>query len=227
MKVRRPFLFVLLLRALCVLCVTSVLAPAQAEPAENALRQFVDRVDSLSAKFEQVQTDDQGKLLQTTSGRVWLQRPEASAKSGTGKFRWAYEKPYEQLLLCDGKTIWLFDPDLAQVTVRPAEQTLAGTPVELLARRGSLEKQFTVTDGGLSQGVRRIKLSPKATDSDFKEIELWLRNGVPQRLRFNDPLGGVNEVSFSEIQTNAAVDQKLFTFQVPKGVEVIKAEESK
>lgn len=202
---------------LCVLCVLCGEHAFSATPAQDALQSFVNRVETLSAKFEQVQKDEQGELLQTSSGRLWLSRP--------GKFRWSYEKPYEQLMVCDGKTLWLFDPDLAQVTVRPAGATLHGTPAQLLSDRAALEKHFKVVDAGMDGKSRRVRLLPKNKDSDFQSVELWLKDGVPQRMRFQDPLGGSSDVSFSDIKANTVLETGLFTFEVPKGVEVIRSDE--
>lgn len=191
-------------------------AAAVAAPAPDALRRFVEQVDTLSARFEQVQRDEDGEVLQTSSGQLWLARP--------GKFRWSYEKPYRQLMVCDGKTLWHYDPDLAQVTVRPAGATLQGTPAQLLTDRGALERHFTVEHLGAAAGADHLQLQPKAQDSDFKSVELWLRDGVPQRMRFTDPLGGVSEVRFTDIRTNARIDPAQFRFEVPPGTEVISAQ---
>ena len=199
--------------------VALLIAPviASAGPAQDALQSFVNRVESLSAKFEQVQKDEHGEVLQVSSGLLWLARP--------GKFRWSYQKPYDQLMVCNGETLWLFDPDLSQVTVRPAGASLQGTPAQLLADRKALEKLFRIEDAGMEGKARRVRLLPKAKDSDFQSVELWLKNGVPQRMRFQDPLGGSSDVSFTEIKTNTALDAKLFKFEIPKGVEVIRADE--
>ena len=201
---------------LCALCAKSLFVPASAAPAPDALQQFVQNVETLTARFEQVQKDDQGAVLQASSGRLWLARP--------GKFRWSYEKPYQQEIVCDGKTLWQYDPDLAQVMVRPAGATLQGTPAQLLTDRAALHRHFKVENLGREAGVAHLRLLPKAKDSDFKSVELWLKNGAPQRMRFEDPLGGASDVTFSDIRTNAAIDAVQFRFEIPKGVEVISAQ---
>jgi outer membrane lipoprotein carrier protein len=206
--------YLAVLSVLCVLCGESSFA---ATPAQDALQSFVNRVETLTAKFEQVEKDEHGEVLQVSSGQLWLSRP--------GKFRWSYQKPYEQLMVCNGETLWLFDPDLSQVTVRPAGASLQGTPAQLLTDRAALDKQFKIEDKGAEGKVRRVRLVPKAKDSDFQSVELWLQDGVPQRMRFQDPLGGSSDVSFSDVKTNTALDTKLFSFEVPKGVEVIRADE--
>ena len=186
--------------------------PAQADP----LQQFVQKVESLSARFEQVQKDEKGAVLQKSEGRLWLARP--------GRFHWRYEKPYAQQIVCDGKTLWQYDPDLAQVMVRPAGATLQGTPAQLLTDRAALDQHFKVERLGQDGGSARLRLTPKAKDSDFKSVELWLKDGTPQRMRFEDPLGGASEVRFTDIRTNAPIEPGQFTFQIPKGAEVISAQ---
>jgi outer membrane lipoprotein carrier protein len=197
----------------CLVLSSSALAAA---PAADPLQQFVQKVETFSARFEQEQKDDQGRVLQHSSGRLWLARP--------GKFRWSYEKPYQQEIVCDGQTLWQHDPDLDQVMVRPAGATLQGTPAQLLTDRAALEKHFKVESLGNDGGVAHLRLLPRAKDSDFKSVELWLKDGAPQRMRFDDPLGGANEVRFSDIRTNAPIEPKHFSFTIPKGAEVIQAD---
>jgi outer membrane lipoprotein carrier protein len=195
-----------------------LLAPlAHAAPAPDGLHGFLAGVDTLAARFVQVQKDEEGRVLQESSGRLELARP--------GRFRWAYEKPYEQLVVCDGKTLWLYDPDLEQVTVRPAGATLQGTPAQLLADRTALDRHFAVEEAGAEGGERKLRLVPRAADSDFRSVEIWLREGAPRRMRFHDQLGGISEVSFSEVTVNKPIDARRFAFEPPAGVEVILAEE--
>ena len=189
--------------------------PARAATAEDELRQFVENVRSLRARFVQTQTDEHGEIVSSGAGTMALARP--------GKFRWNYEQPYSQLMVCDGERIWAYDPDLAQVTVRPAGETLAGTPAELLAQRARLTDNFTVQDRGEQNGYRRVGLEPKSDQSDFKSIELWLKGGVPSRLRFADPLGGSTEVELRDLEVNVSIDADQFRFTPPKGVEVVES----
>jgi len=200
------------------LCVLGALCarPSFASPETDALQRFVEKVETLSAKFQQVQKDEKGSVLSASSGTLWLARP--------GKFRWSYEKPYQQLIVCDGKDLWQHDPDLNQAMVRPAGATLQGTPAQLLTDRAALDSHFRIEGAGAENGAQRVRLVPKAPDSDFKSIELWLKDGAPQRMRFLDPLGGVSEVDFTEVRTNLKLDSGLFRFEPPKGTEVIRAD---
>lgn len=191
---------------------------AHAASAEEELRLFVENVRTLNGRFVQTQTDEHGELVSSGAGMVAIARP--------GRFRWSYAQPYEQLMVCDGETIWAYDPDLKQVTKRPAGETLAGTPAELLAQQARLSDNFTTKDLGEKDGLRVVSLEPKNDQSDFKSIELWLKSGVPQRLRFSDPLGGNTVVELRDVKVNAPIADTQFKFTPPKGVEVVEGDAS-
>lgn len=199
------------LPALALLAV-ALSPPAQAD-ARAELQRFIDGVQVLEARFEQKQTDEDGAVTATSSGTMAIARP--------GRFRWDYQAPYAQLMVCDGRKIWLYDPDLAQVTVRPAAEALAGTPAALLSQGGALAESFTLEDAGRDGEASVVRLTPKSADSDFRAIELSLRAGVPQRMTFFDQLGGTTEIRFSELRSGGRVDESRFRFVSPPGVEVV------
>lgn len=210
------------LSSLLAILLASASATASADAAQDALKRFVDGVQTFEARFEQTQTDDRGKVLGRSSGLFLLARPPAASKTGVGRFRWAYEKPYEQLSICDGVKLWAYDPDLDQVTVRNARTALAGTPAALLSQRGGLTEAFVVQDGGSDGEAKIVRLLPKAKDGDFKLIELTIdKAGAPQKMRFEDPIGGSSVVQFSAIKTNQTIDAAQFQFVPPKGTEVV------
>lgn len=199
------------LTALLALCAATLASAADNDP----LKTFSEDLDSFSATYEQVQTDEQGQVIQRSAGSMALERP--------GKFRWTYDTPYEQLMVCDGSTIWIYDPDLAQVTQRPAQAALGGTPVALLSQRSALADSFNVEELGDEDGLQALRLLPKSPDGDFKSIELWLMNGAPTRMRFHDTLGGQTEVRFNQIRLNPRLDASEFQFEPPDGVEIVEA----
>lgn len=201
-----------MLRAVSMLLLLLMLPAAYAGQGDEALRRFVDGVQTLSAAFEQVQIDEHGEVLSQRSGQFELSRP--------GRFRWSYESPYQQLMVCDGKRIWNYEPDLAQVTVRDAQQVLRGTPAALLAQKSLLGDAFGIESGGAKDGVDLVVLKPRG-DADFQKIELWLAGGVPQRMKFYDALGGYTDVRFSKVKTGVKLDAARFSFTPPKGTEVV------
>ncbi len=199
---------------LTVAMLTSV--EASAAGSSQALQRFVSGVQTLSASFEQVQTDEQGAVLSQRSGIFELSRP--------GRFRWEYQKPYAQLMISDGRKVYNYEPDLSQVTVRDADEILRGTPAALLAQTGAdLGEGFVIEDGGREGKTDLVRLKPRADEGDFRAIEMWLIDGVPHRMRFLDSLGGATDVRFTQVRTGLKPDPARFRLVLPKGVEVIDA----
>src|SRR5699024_2252985 len=93
---------------------------AQAAQAASALQRFYHDVQTLAGHFVQVRRNEQGEILTRSSGRFAIARPH--------EFRWEYQKPYRQVIVSDGETLWSYDVDLAQVTVRPIDEALQGSP---------------------------------------------------------------------------------------------------
>ncbi len=203
-------------RSLLAAALLSFASLAQAESAEAALARFLDGVTSYQASFTQLQTDERGMKIQSSTGTMALSRP--------GKFRWQYNAPAEQLIVTDGSKLWLYDQDLKQVSIRPAEEALQGTPAALLSQKKTLTETFNVSDEGDADGVKKLKLVPKSKESDFQDVSLWLKSGAPVRMVFRDTLGGSTDITFSQGKTNTKLDAGLFRFTPPKGVEVIDTE---
>ncbi len=208
-----------ILSALLPLALLTLSGTAAATEAQVRLQRFVADVQTLSATFEQIQYDEKGAETARRAGSFDLARP--------GRFKWHYQTPYEQLMLSDGKKIWNYEPDLAQVTVRDAAQILRDTPAALLAG-GDLDQTFSVVDAGVDGEAQKLRLEPKTADADIQLIELWLQaNGVPLRMRLHDPLGGTSDIRFTAVARNARLDAKLFEFKPPAGVEVVDFDESR
>lgn len=186
--------------------------PATAD-VHQQLHAFLSDVGALSARFEQLQLDEDGAELGSSSGRLWIQRPD--------RFRWAYSQPYEQLILSDGESIWLYDPDLEQVTRRSAGAALDGTPAALLSQSADALAGFDQHELGGQDGLQGLRLTPTSQESDFRAIELWFSGRIPVRLVFHDQLGGITRILLRDIQVNPRISPAQFQFTVPPGVEVV------
>lgn len=179
----------------------------------EALRSFYERVDSLATSFEQVQRDESGAVVQEASGRFLLSRPD--------KFRWAYQQPYEQIIVSDGKAFRFYDVDLAQVTIRDVDASLRTTPAQLLAGGEGLEDAFEVRDGGQRDGLAWVRLIPRSDDSDFKEIRMGLEDGLPAAMELDDQLGQTTRIDFSDVQVNPELAAERFQLDIPEDVTVV------
>ena len=157
--------------------------------------------------------DNKGILLQQSAGQFTLKRP--------GKFIWNYRLPYPQIIVSNSKKIWIFDSELEQVSIKQYSEMLSGAPVALLDQRKKLEDDFVVTDAGIVQGQNWVKLKPRSADSEFLEIHVGLANGNLKSMRLMDSFGQTTSIEFEQMQTNVPLEDTLFEFKPPAGVDVI------
>lgn len=202
------------MRVLMLLLGSLVSAAALATPTGvEVLRGFYERVDSLSATFEQVQLADNGDVLQKTSGIVLLSRPD--------RFRWVYQEPYKQIIVSDGETFSFYDVGLAQVTVRDVDNSLRATPAQLLAGGTGLEDVFKIVVAGKRNGLVWLKLKPRAEHSDFRSIRLALKDHVPAVMVLQDKLGQTTRITFANVKVNPSLPESRFQLVIPEGVTVV------
>lgn len=203
-----------LFRMLLLSALTLVLLPAQAdERSIQRLTQLLDQAQTLTARFSQLTLDGSGTQLQETSGEMALKRP--------GLFRWHTDAPLEQLLVSNGATVWLYDPDLEQVTIRSLDQRLTHTPALLLS--GDVSKigenfQISHKEAG---GVVDFILKPKSKDTLFDNLHLSFRDGVINDMQLIDSVGQRTNILFFGVKMNQSIDTAQFNFKVPKGTDVI------
>lgn len=205
---RRGFLRLLVAVALLPLTGAGAAPTARAE-----LDRFLAEVKSFQARFEQKLFDEYGELLETSRGEVDIARP--------GRFNWVYAEPYRQRLVSDGKTLWVYDADLEQVTINDVEAGSADSPGRLLGDEVDVDASFTVEELPATDGTCWLKLTPKAAGQQFNEIELGLRDGTVVAMRLKDNLGQVTAIAFSDITRNVTIAPDRFSFDVPPGVDVI------
>ncbi|MFT5721453.1 MAG: outer membrane lipoprotein carrier protein [Motiliproteus sp.] len=181
-------------------------------PAQN-LSLLLNKINSLSATFEQLVLDGSGRRLQQVYGEMVLARP--------GKFRWRTEEPFPQLLVSNGQTLWLYDQDLEQVTRRPVDHRLSSTPALLLSGNlDDLENTFRV-QGPVEGDSGVFRLLPKNEEALFVVLRIGFAAGVPTEMQLEDNLGQKTGINFSDILLNPEVDDSQFEFQVPAGIDLI------
>ena len=179
----------------------------------TSLDTFLANTQTIDARFQQKLLDNKGILLQQSAGQFTLKRP--------GKFIWNYRLPYPQIIVSNSKKIWVFDSELEQVSIKQYSEMLSGAPVALLDQRKKLEDDFVVTDAGIVQGQNWVKLKPRSADSEFLEIHVGLANGNLKSMRLMDSFGQTTSIEFEQMQTNVPLEDTLFEFKPPAGVDVI------
>lgn len=200
-----------------VLGAISVSAQPEAEEAAQGLaklQQHLEDMNTLKGEFTQTLFDADGTLLERSSGSFALQRP--------GKFYWHTRKPFEQLLVSDGETIWLYDPDLEQVTVRDFERETRGTPAMILSDDAeNLGEDFQVRKETGDSDETRFVLTPKSPDGLFKDLVLVFDDRQLREIRMQDNLDQTSIFTLSELERNQPVVPDKFKFEAPEGVDVL------
>lgn len=198
---------------LTVLAVSPFAVHADDAAAVKRLTGLLDKAQTLNGRFSQLTLDGSGTQLQETSGEMSLQRP--------GLFRWHTDAPQEQLLVSNGEKVWLYDPDLMQVTIQSLDQRLTHTPALLLSGDVSkIRESFDITykEGG---DVVDFILKPKAKDSLFDSLRLSFRKGLINDMQLIDSIGQRTNILFLGVKMNEKLNAGLFDFQVPEGADVI------
>jgi outer membrane lipoprotein carrier protein len=211
MQLQLNKLFVLL----CFYSLLNTLQAAEAEALEARalVENFLTSAERVSARFSQRLTDENGSVLEETTGQFWLQRP--------GQFRWQYAAPMERVLVSDGQQIWLHDVELDQVTIRSANGVLEQTPAGILVGNVDTLDNYILSIRNRSADGVAVGLVPVSTRSDFQDIVLGLKDGQLRSLNLADRFGQLTEIDFSEQTLNPQIDSARFTFIVPPGVDVI------
>lgn len=200
------------LRLVVVAIGCALLLPAEAGSLDQ-LRSFLTQTTSARGEFVQRVLARSGGNQPVSSGRFIFQRP--------GKFRWSYDKPYEQLIVADGTRLVLYDKDLNQVTIRKLGAALPSSPASILFGSNDFEKEFEVTDAGARDGLEWVQAKPRAKDSTFERIEIGFRDGLPSAMRLADNFGQVTQLTFARVERNPKLDADAFRFNPPKGADVL------
>ena len=201
----RPLAFSLLAWAL----ITS--APAHAD-AVDALKSFVQDVQTGRATFTQTVTSPDGAKTKTSSGSFEFSRPD--------RFRFAYTKPFEQLIVADGQKVWIYDADLNQVSSRKFSQALGATPAALLAG-GDLARDFDVIAEPSKDGLDWAKATPKAKDGAFESMRIGFKGRQLVAVEITDSFAQRSRLTFAQFAPNVELSPQTFQFTVPKGADVL------
>ena len=200
-------------RSLHVAVLALVLAlPARASGIDQ-LHAFLEGTKTARGTFKQTVQNAQKRTTQTSTGTFAFARP--------GKFRWTYEKPFDQLIVGDGGNVWVYDKDLNQVMVRPLDAALGSTPAALLAGDNALERNFDLVAGTDSGDVQYVDATPKSAETQFRKIRIGFRDNLPRAMMLTDAFGQTTELAFVTIERNPAIAPDQFRFTPPKGADVV------
>lgn len=174
----------------------------------------MQKTQTFKAAFHQKLLDQNFQVVQEASGSMMFQRP--------GKFRWIYEKPYQQLIVGDGKRVWFYDQDLNQVTVRQLDLAIGNSPAALLAGSSAIENDFNLAEIQIEDEIDWLEATPKHKETNFELIRMgFAKTGELREMILRDNFGQFTLLVFSEINFNPNLAIELFQFDPPSGADVI------
>lgn len=186
--------------------------PASSAYAE--FRSFLSAIRSARGSFRQSVVNASGRVIETTEGSFAFLRP--------GRFRWEVKKPFEQLLVADGRELYFYDRDLNQVTIRKLGDALSATPAAILFGNDSVDSDFTYVEAGSRDGLLWLEAVPRQKEAGVERIVIGLRAGLPEALEVGDAFGRTSRFSFGALERNPAIDETLFVFRFPSGADVVR-----
>ena len=203
----------LMLRLAIALIALAAAVPAASAASMERFQAFIRGTQSARADFEQKVYDRNKKLVQESRGSFSFVRP--------GKFRWAFSKPYSQLIVGDGEKVWVYDEDLNQVTVRKLSHALGATPAALISGSADVEQAFVFSDTGESDGLQWLDARPKERDAGFERIRMGFSASGIDAMELVDQFGQTTRLRFSNVQKNPKLDPGTFRFTPPKGADLL------
>ena len=196
-----------------VLIVLLIFPVAAWSASVEELKSYLQQTTTARARFAQMVLDKNLNPLQQVTGTMQFSRP--------GRFRWEFDKPYEQTIVGDGTRLWIYDKDVNQVTVRKLDRALGSSPAALLAGSNEIEKSYTLAAAGAQDGLEWIEAVPKSRDTAFEKIRLGFNKSALEAMELRDQFGQVTVIKFSAIERNAKLAPEAFRFTPPKGADVI------
>lgn len=186
---------------------------AQSGTARTQLENFSRGLETLQARFEQQVISNDGSVQAGSSGTVWLSRPHL--------FRWEYGGDFPELVVADGRNIWIYDEMLEQVTVRDQSQLAVNSPLMLLTDPSQLDEQFEVRELGDTGELDLLELRARDQESEFERILLGLKDDRLEMMVMEDAFGLRTELQFVAIQRNPGLAPELFIFEPPESADII------
>ena len=202
------------LRVSACICGLFLCLPVNA--GNNPLDVFLDGLDTFSADFEQTLLDAGGEVLETTTkGTVQLRRP--------GMFSWSYSEPYVQEIISDGKTLWVFDKDLDQVTISDVSDAIEDTPALIFSGNYDLAEHYVINELENGEEHAWLELTPRDIESHYRALRLAFSGDALTGMLLFDSLGQTLFITFMNGSRNPDLDRELFHFVPADDIDVIDA----
>lgn len=197
-----------------LVCLLSASGAVAEEAAASRLTSLLARVSTLQADVDQLTMDQQGREVQAATAQLKMRKPD--------HFYWHATSPYEEVMVTNGELLWIYEPDLEQVTIERFNAATTHTPAMLLSSdAATLTENFVIEVDELPEDGLRFMLYPRQPEALFEELILVFYRQQLEEMQFEDSLGQRTSLYFLNMQINPALDDGIFEFTAPAGVEII------
>lgn len=200
-----------LLSFLFVFC--AMISPAMAD--EVAKLELIERLEAyktISASFEQRTYKDNSIAVDVSEGQFQITKPM--------KFNWQVVTPFEQQVISDGETLWVYDPDLEQATYQAISDNIDQSPAMILAQPRRALADFYDVRLAANEELTIYRLMPRDTESVFDELRLIFTNNSIDEIRIKDSLGQETVLRLSDVEYDLVIDDAAFEFTPPPGTDL-------
>jgi outer membrane lipoprotein carrier protein len=176
---------------------------------------------SFSAKFLQESTIKAMEITDFASGKLYVRHP--------GKMRWEYEKPDKQIIITDGFKLWIYRPEDNQVMTSAAPEFFRdGKGASFLSDIKLIRQQFDIILSNSEKKIfHELKLIPRKKTIDVSDIRLSVSKDtftVVRVVTYNFH-GDETRIELLNSKFNVEMDDGLFSFEIPEGVDVLRIDE--
>ena len=185
-------------------------APAQSgidakySPDIARVEGYLSQITSIVADFSQTSSDGS-----TGNGKFFMKRP--------GKMRWQYNPPTPILLVSDGKSVTYYDAELDQVTYVGVDDTLAGFLAQKTIKLTSESTKLTRFSNENGVILATIIQTKKPNDGSLT-LEFSDNPVAITGMTAVDATGNVTRVNLENAKFGPVLEDKLFVFEDPRGV---------
>ena len=209
---KKQYVKLIILSVGLMLASLAMAAPNTSPVAANNLLNIFNKTNVISAKFKQEVKDSSGQIIATSTGTMIIQRPN--------RFRWDTQTPMAQLAIADGQQVWFYQPDLEQVTISKMTHEIGQTPLAILSgSTASLQQNFAIDQTKPNEFI----LTARKNAVPFHQVVLIFdKQEHLNQMQLQDELGQTTVLYFTDLKLNASVAKNSFTFEIPKGIDVIR-----
>ncbi|MBN4054846.1 outer membrane lipoprotein carrier protein LolA [Nitrospira defluvii] len=213
-----------------LMTITTSAARAEKATPDRQLQEIVDqihaayeKIDDLKSKFVQTVEIMDFNTPYVSNGNLFIKK---------GKMRWDYIEPSKQQIFVDGGGFLFYVPDHKQVIrSKVGGHSDSHLPLNLLSGRGHIDQDFDISyeiEAPMPGEPIHLRLVPKKKMGVLKIIitavrALGIDGLIIDKIVLHEENGNISTSSFEEISINQGLDDALFIFDIPEGVEILDA----